>query len=114
MTDRLADESLLAKDNLKPISYKGSLAVTEYVLEQNYPNPFNPITIIKFQLPKEGVVTLKVYDILGREVKTLVDEFKESGKYEVTFDATELASGVYIYKITSGGYVSSKKMLLVK
>jgi hypothetical protein len=83
-------------------------------LAQNYPNPFNPSTTIRYQLPQDGMVTLKVYDILGSEVATLVNEQKAAGRFEVNFDASRLASGVYIYKITSGGYVSSKKMLLVK
>jgi hypothetical protein len=83
-------------------------------LAQNYPNPFNPSTTIRYQLPQDGMVTLKVYDILGSEVATLVNEQKAAGRFEVNFDASRFASGVYIYKITSGGYVSSKKMLLVK
>ena len=114
LSDRYADESILAKNNLRTINYKGSLAVTEYALEQNYPNPFNPSTTIRYQIPQDGMVTLKVYDILGSEVAALVNEQKTAGRYEVNFDASRFASGVYIYKITSGGYVSSKKMLLVK
>ena len=88
--------------------------VEEYLLSQNYPNPFNPSTTIKYQIPNAGNVTLKVFDILGREVTTLVDEFKNEGRYEVTFNASKLASGVYIYKIQSGDFVNSKKMILIK
>jgi hypothetical protein len=87
--------------------------VNKYSLEQNFPNPFNPSTTIRYQIPNDGLVTLKVYDILGSEVTTLVNEQKSTGSYEVNFDASRLASGVYIYKITSGNFVSSKKMLLV-
>jgi hypothetical protein len=87
---------------------------SEFKLEQNYPNPFNPSTIIRYHIPQDGIVTLKVYDILGSEVATLVNEQKTSGRYEVNFDASRLASGVYIYKLQAGSYIGSKKMLLVK
>ena len=80
----------------------------------NYPNPFNPTTIIHYVLPKAGFVTLKIYDMLGREVKTLVNENKDKGVYDVTFNASDLASGVYIYRLQSGNFVSSKKLLLMK
>ena len=85
-----------------------------YALGQNYPNPFNPNTTINYQLPQDGFVTLKVYDILGNEVKSLVSEQKSAGTYEVNFDASSLSSGVYIYKIQAGNFVSSKKMILLK
>ena len=68
--------------------------ITEYKLFENYPNPFNPSTTIRYQIPEDGMVTLKVYDILGREVKTLVNDFKTKGRYEVTFNADALASGL--------------------
>ncbi|MDP3148260.1 MAG: C25 family cysteine peptidase [Ignavibacteria bacterium] len=90
------------------------IAPTEYDLEQNYPNPFNPITTITYQLPKTGNVTLKIYDMLGKEVKTLVNEQKEMGKYTVQFDASSLASGMYIYQLRANDYTSTKKMLLLK
>jgi len=79
-----------------------------------YPNPFNPSTTIRYAIPKDGEVTLKIYDILGREVKTLVNEVKTKGRYEVVFDASQLASGLYIYEITSGSFKASKKMTLIK
>ena len=89
-----------------------------FSLSQNFPNPFNPTTIIKFDLPFDGLVQLEVYDILGRRVATLINENKAAGKYEVNFSATgvasSLASGVYIYKIQSGSFVNSKKMILLK
>ncbi|MFZ1520135.1 MAG: T9SS type A sorting domain-containing protein [Ignavibacteriaceae bacterium] len=95
-------------------------APTEYKLEQNYPNPFNPTTKIRYSIPKVGmgltpsVVTLKVYDILGNEVTTLVNEQKGPGYYEVDFNAVSFASGVYIYRLQAGSYVSTKKMILMK
>ncbi len=86
----------------------------DYQLYQNYPNPFNPSTIIKYQIPKPGLVTLKVYDVLGKEVANLVNEYQNTGRYNVNFDASKLASGVYIYQIVSKDYVSNKKMMLLK
>ena len=85
-----------------------------YKLEQNYPNPFNPVTRISFDIPKQSLVMMKVYDILGREVKTLVNEIKAPGNYSVDFDGTELSSGVYFYKLESNGFTDIKRMLLIK
>jgi hypothetical protein len=85
-----------------------------YNLNQNYPNPFNPSTTIRYQIPQDGVVTLKIYDILGSEVATLVQEEKVAGKYEVNFNASTLSSGVYIYKIQAGDFTNSKKLILLK
>lgn len=85
-----------------------------YQLEQNYPNPFNPATEIKYSIPKLGLVKLVVYDILGREVKTLVNEMKQPGNYEIKFDGQNYASGVYFYKIEAGDFTAVKKMVLVK
>ncbi len=104
----------LAKSNTKEIDFNDILYVTDYALEQNFPNPFNPSTKISWQSPVAGHQTLKVYDILGNEVATLVNEFREAGKYEVNFDAGKLSSGVYIYKLQAGEFVSTKKMLLLK
>ncbi|MHB1050655.1 MAG: T9SS type A sorting domain-containing protein [Bacteroidota bacterium] len=98
----------------KTVSYKGTLAVDDYALDQNYPNPFNPITTISYALPQDGLVILKIYDALGREVSTLVNEFKQTGRYAASFDASKLSSGVYIYKLTSGKYTATKKMMLIK
>ena len=80
----------------------------------NYPNPFNPTTKIRYQLSAPGPATLRVYDILGREVKTLVNEVKNPGNYEVMFDASQFASGLYFYRLEAGSYASTKKMLLLK
>jgi hypothetical protein len=85
-----------------------------FALDQNYPNPFNPSTTIRYQVPTAGVVTLKVYDVLGREVRTLVNEHKSVGTYAVSFDGAGLASGMYVYQLRSGSYVSTKRMVMVK
>ena len=85
-----------------------------YNLSQNYPNPFNPSTKINYQLPNAGNVTIKVYDVLGNEIAVLVNEEKPAGTYEVEFGNAELHSGVYFYRIQSGNYVETKKMLLLK
>ncbi len=85
-----------------------------FSLEQNYPNPFNPSTIIKYSVPKSQLVVLKIYNILGQEVASLVNTEQQAGNYEVTFDASKLASGVYIYNLTSGNFSSTKKMMLLK
>jgi len=88
--------------------------ILDYELAQNYPNPFNPTTQIEYQIPNAGLVQLEIFDILGRKVQTLVNETKEVGKYTVTFDASGLASGVYLYRLTSGKFMVSKKLFLVK
>jgi hypothetical protein len=94
--------------------------VYEFSLEQNYPNPFNPSTKIKYSIPsvsgvmQSQLVTLKIYDVLGNEVATLVNEEKPAGSYEVGFDASQLSSGIYFYKLTSGQFVESRKMILLK
>lgn len=85
----------------------------QYRLEQNYPNPFNPSTMISYQLPFNSQVTLKVYDILGREIATLVDERQSAGTYKIEFNKP-LASGVYLYRIQAGNFIESKKMILLK
>ena len=87
---------------------------TKFSLQQNYPNPFNPSTIIKFELPKASHVNLSVFDILGCEVGVLVNERRGAGVHEVKFDGSNLASGVYFYRLQAGDYVASKKMLILK
>jgi predicted acyl esterase len=86
----------------------------QYSLKQNYPNPFNPVTTIAYTLASTGNVKLVVYDIRGREVKTLVNEVQQQGSHLVSFNASDLASGVYFYRIISGSYSDIKKMILVK
>ncbi len=87
---------------------------SSYVLAQNYPNPFNPVTTIKYELPKTEYVTLTVYNIMGQVVTKLVDRTVEAGYHEAVWDASKLASGVYIYKLTAGNFTSVKRMMLVK
>ncbi|MHB8338212.1 MAG: T9SS type A sorting domain-containing protein [Ignavibacteriaceae bacterium] len=79
-----------------------------------YPNPFNPSTIINYQLPEAGIVSLRIYDTMGRGVKTLVNELKAKGSYNISFDASHLSSGVYFYQLRAGDFVSIKKMVLLK
>jgi len=86
----------------------------EFTLFQNYPNPFNPSTVISYQIASAGKVSLKVYDMLGREVATLVNETKSAGNYTATFNATKLPSGVYFYRLQAGTYSNTKKLLLLK
>jgi hypothetical protein len=87
---------------------------TEYKLEQNYPNPFNPTTSIKYQIPTVAHVTLKVFDVLGREVATLVDGIEEPGYKSVRWNANDVASGLYFYRLQAGSFIETKKMLLLR
>ncbi|UCH66077.1 MAG: T9SS type A sorting domain-containing protein [Ignavibacterium sp.] len=91
-----------------------NLAPTDYVLAQNYPNPFNPSTTIKFGLPEKSDVAITIYNSLGAEVETLVNEVREAGRYEVEFNADNFSSGIYYYKIQAGSFVETKKMILLK
>jgi hypothetical protein len=85
-----------------------------YELSQNYPNPFNPSTTIQFSLPTQDVVTLKIFNVLGQEVMTLLSEKMGAGKHVVKFDASKLTSGVYLYQVSAGKFVETKKMILLK
>lgn len=96
----------VSNNDLKPIS--------TYKLYNNYPNPFNPATTIEYKIPEPGLVTIKVYDILGREVQTLVDQQLQPGLYSVQFDGSNLASGIYFYRIKAGKFVQTKKLILLK
>jgi photosystem II stability/assembly factor-like uncharacterized protein len=87
---------------------------TNFTLEQNYPNPFNPITVIKFGLPENAYTRLVVYDILGREVKVLMNSYLEAGYHKVEMSGSKFPSGVYIYRIEAGKYINTKKMILMK
>jgi hypothetical protein len=101
----LATTSYIKSDEKLPL---------EYLLHQNYPNPFNPTTTIRYELPQDGIVTIEVFDILGQKVKTILNEFKKGDRYEVTFNAAGLASGVYIYQLRVNDYIISKKMVILK
>ena len=114
MPDIGACESPLA--NPDPVGVEENLNghPTEYALSQNYPNPFNPTTTIKYSIPKLSFVTIKIYDVLGSEVATLVNEEKPAGTYELTWNAANLPSGVYFYQLKAGSFVETKKMILMK
>jgi hypothetical protein len=110
---------------LKQVDYDGTFSYSDivqvtynlpstYVLSQNFPNPFNPSTRINYFVPKESFVSIKIYDFLGREVKTLVNDFLSTGGYEIVFDASDLTSGTYFYTMVANNYSSTKKMLLIK
>jgi hypothetical protein len=110
---------------LKQIDFNGSFSYSKevnanvvspltYALEQNYPNPFNPSTTIKYSIPEDGFVKLRVFNMLGEEIISLVNNVQKAGRYEVVFDASSLASGVYLYRLEAQNYSSIKKMLLVK
>jgi hypothetical protein len=101
------------KFSSKEIRISNSL-INTFDLFQNYPNPFNPSTVIRYQIPVNVFVTLKVYDVLGSKVATLVNEEKTAGSYEVIFDASGLSSGVYYYTLSTGNFVQTNKMLLLK
>jgi hypothetical protein len=85
-----------------------------FALEQNYPNPFNPTTTIKYTIPTSQFVTLNVFDMIGREITSLVNEEKSPGNYEVKFDGSSFASGIYFYRLKAGNYLETKKILLIK
>ncbi len=104
----IIEDAVIKKKNIVTSS------VDKYELNNAYPNPFNPSTKISYSLKEEGLVTLKVYDILGKEIATLVNENKPAGIYEAEFNASQLPSGMYIYKIQAGQFLDVKKMLLMK
>lgn len=119
----VTDASTSATSNIIYVNVNGSLNKDNlneegvplvYSLEQNYPNPFNPATSIKYQVSRSEIVVLKVFDVLGNEVTTLVNEQKAPGRYEVQFNAENLASGVYVYRLNVGSYSLSKKMIVLK
>ncbi|MGE5621018.1 MAG: serine hydrolase [archaeon] len=108
----LDDIRLIKAQNTSAGKYTG--LPREFSLAQNFPNPFNPNTIIKFSLPEENLTTLKIFDALGREVASLVNDVKPAGSYEITFNAGNLPSGLYVYQIMSGRFIESREMLLMK
>jgi len=116
--DYQTNSTLNVNVNMTPNAATGindySSIINGYALNQNYPNPFNPSTIISYQIQQSGLVTLKLYNILGKEVATLVNENKSAGKYSYNLNAGNLASGVYFYKLQSGNFISIKKMTLLK
>lgn len=111
----LCTQNLIAiKDSITSVNNDGVENIKEYQLLQNYPNPFNPNTKIIYQIPKSGLVMIIVFDILGNQVATLVNQYKSKGNYEVNFNAAKFSSGVYFYQIRVNDFVSSKKMVFTK
>jgi hypothetical protein len=108
MFDNVTVERLLPKEG------ETEELATAYKLDQNFPNPFNPTTNITFTIPNDGNVSLKVFDLLGREVATLINEARTAGSYTETFDASRLSSGTYFYRLESGSFVQTKKMIIMK
>lgn len=109
------DNIKLTGYNSAPTSIAGINEIPEkYSLSQNYPNPFNPSTVISYNLAEGNFITLKIYNELGKEVSTLVNERQNAGSYSISFDGSNLPSGLYYYKLESGGFVDTKKMLLIK
>jgi hypothetical protein len=114
----------ISNEGINKLKVKLITTPTTFELKQNYPNPFsarggsasggNPSTTINYQLPVTGLVTLKVYDVLGREIKTLVNEQQAAGTYSVTFNAEGLASGIYYYHLQAGSFMQTKKLVVVK
>jgi ligand-binding sensor domain-containing protein len=96
------------------VSEVTNILPNENILYQNFPNPFNPKTVIRYEIKKSSFVIIKIYDILGKEIKTLENEFRQSGKYSVEFDGSNFASGVYFYRIQTGDFIDTKRMVLIK
>jgi hypothetical protein len=108
------DREGLGKKRYQAVAFNKMLSPIINMLAQNYPNPFNPTTTINYQIKADGLVTLKLYDILGEEIKTLVNEAKTPGRYTYSFNGSDLPSGVYIYQLKVNDFVSSKKLILLK
>jgi hypothetical protein len=99
---------------LSPAAEEEASRIREYELCQNYPNPFNPVTTLEFAVPIRSRVTIRLYDVTGREVMELVDEHLDPGVHRAVMDAAGLSSGVYFYRMTAGAFVESKKLVLLK
>jgi hypothetical protein len=97
-----------------PDNGSGTSLNDDYKLYQNYPNPFNPVTKISYKINLEGYVTLKVYNLVGQVIRVMVDEYQKPGNYEVEFDAGDLSTGVYLYKLQINGFTSVKRMTLIR
>jgi hypothetical protein len=105
---------IIQNDLLVGMNEESSFLLGSFSLAQNYPNPFNPTAKIKYKIPELSIVTLKVYDVLGNEIETLVNEEKPTGTYQITWFAEHLPSGIYFYRLQAGSYTLTKKMVLMK
>ena len=105
---------LKVADTVVGIEESKEILPHKWELEQNYPNPFNPVTTISYSIPQRSNVTLKVYDILGNLVNTLVNGYKDKGRYKVNFNGSKLSSGVYLYRLVAGRFTDTKKLILMK
>ncbi len=108
------DKIVISDNSISRLVISGSEIPVDYALDQNYPNPFNPATTISFSLPVREHVTINVYNMLGQKAATLVNEIRDAGNYNITFDASDLSSGVYFYSINAGSFSATKKMILMK
>ena len=106
--------NVLGASSVVGIDDENYILPDKYLLYQSFPNPFNPSTTIKYSVPNSDIVNIKVYDILGKEVATLLNEYKSPGSYIVEFDGSKFASGVYFYQLKAGNYLDTKKMILMK
>ena len=105
---------LKTTNGISDIKTKWDLTPAAFVLQQNYPNPFNPQTTIKFNIPRSGSVTLKVFNVLGKEIGTLINGRLEAGEHQAIFDASNLPSGIYFYSLQTGGIHQTKRMIVQK
>jgi hypothetical protein len=113
----VGDNGLIIKSKNNGITWvdeKNTLVKSKFALSQNYPNPFNPSTTINYSLPEKANVTITLYDLLGNEIQEIVDDVKAAGNYKISFNANDLASGVYFYQIKAGNFFATKKMVLIK
>jgi len=108
------EDVVISDATIQKLKVTGELIPDNYSLEQNYPNPFNPTTTIEYSLGYDGFVRLSLYNILGEEVALLVNTQQKAGKYGINFDAKELSSGVYIYKIVTENFTLAKKLMITK
>jgi hypothetical protein len=111
---KAGEEVTISNSLISKLIVSADVIPVNYALEQNYPNPFNPVTTINYSLPKDGLVKLVIYNAIGEEVATLVNEQKEAGRYELQFNSSGLASGIYLYRIKAGEFIQTKKMILLK
>lgn len=108
------DDDITGYISITDVENSNNTIPTNFIVDQNYPNPFNPSTVISYSIPREGIVTVKVFNTLGQEVATLVNTYQSAGKYTVNFNASNLSSGVYFYRVQSAENISVKKMMLIK